>query len=99
MATTPLQPGAAPANTSRCDSPDAINKLALEIKDHGWRLQAVLWAIDQCVDINADDSRVIDRLSHCLSLAKVAESISLATNDLAEKIEMISRELSKAGGA
>ncbi|MGE3744751.1 MAG: hypothetical protein AB7G25_03375 [Sphingomonadaceae bacterium] len=76
---------------------EVINKLALDVQDKGYRLQAVLWGIDQSVDISSTEPDVVDALSRCLSLCELALDISKATNELGEQIEHISRQLSKAG--
>jgi len=73
----------------------AINKIALDIQDRGYRLQAVLWSIDHGVDISSTDPHVTDALARTISLCSVADDLAKAMNELACEIEAMSGRLSR----
>ena len=95
MATEPLQPGAAPANTAAREDAATINKIALDIQDHGYRLQAVSWAIDECINMSPQNPDWEDGLARAMSLSTVAADLLQAMMTRACKIEELTSGVSR----
>ena len=87
MAMNPLQPGAGPANTAAREDAASIHKIAIDIQMHGYQLQAVNWAIDECLNVSAENPEREDAWDRAMSLMVVAGGLLKAMMDRAREIE------------
>jgi len=87
MANSTVQPGAAPANTAAREDAASIRKIAIDIQTHGYQLQAVNWAIDECLNVSPQNPEREDALDRAMSLIVVAGGLLQAMMDRACEIE------------
>ena len=87
MANSTVQPGAAPANTAAREDAASIRKIAIDIQTHGYQLQAVNWAIDECLNVSPENPEREDALGRAMSLIVVAGGLLQAMMDRACEIE------------
>jgi len=87
MATQTVQPGAGPANTAAREDAASIHKIAIDIQMHGYQLQAVNWAIDECLNVSPENPEREDALGRAMSLIVVAGGLLQAMMDRACEIE------------
>jgi len=87
MANSTVQPGAAPANTAAREDAASIRKIAIDIQTHGYQLQAVNWAIDECLNVSPENPEREDAWDRAMSLIVVAGGLLKAMMDRACQIE------------
>ena len=87
MANSTVQPGAAPANTAAREDAASIHKIAIDIQTHGYQLQAVNWAIDECLNVSPENPEREDAWDRAMSLIVVAGGLLKAMMDRACEIE------------